>query len=232
MQLISIWSRKEAMRQFRFRVIAKEYWMRAIKYTWLLITLWLLVGCGSTIPRLDMAYKGNDSGAVVASVSNERTAYSHIALLIRPKGPPADLKDTPRGAIGYSVGFSKKPDFHIGYEHGDVQVARLPPGEYEIYGYEAVQTGLVTVTAGSDKFAPFAFSLKAGDAIYIGSFRTSVLNNRFGLPDPFSPSVRISDQLHRDLPIARAKDTSLPEVIRKNIPTAGDFRSTLFTSER
>jgi hypothetical protein len=206
--------------------------MKIFENAILVILLGVLTACGATIPRLDTEYKGSDSAAIIASVSNERTAYSHIALLIRPKNSSASAKDVPTGAIGYSLSFSKKPDFHVGYEHGDVKVAKLPPGDYEIYGYEAVQTGLVTVSAGSDKLAPLALTLRAGEAVYIGSYRTSVLTNRFGLPDPFQPSVRISDQLQRDLSIAKEKDTSLPEAIRKQIPNPSDFKSILFTSNR
>lgn len=209
-----------------------KHHMKVFKYACSLVSLWLLTACGSTIPRLDMSYKGTDAATIVASVSDYRTSYSHMALLIRAKSTASNSDEPLRGAIAYSLSFSKKPDFHIGYEHGDVLVSTLPPGEYEIYGFEAVQTGLITITGGSRKLTPVTLSLRAGEVLYIGSYTTTMLSDRFfGMPEPTLPRVKISDQSQRDISIARARAPALPETVRKFIPKASDFGSSIFSGD-
>jgi len=201
---------------------------KIIKILWLIA--FSLTGCGSTLPKLDTDYKGGDSAFIIASISNEKTAYSHTALLIRSKTPSSSSVAAAVGGISYRLSLSKNPDFHIGYEHGDVNILRLRPGNYEIFDFEAVQSGVASLQVGPDRMTPFTVSLRPNEVVYLGSYRTSVLRNRFGIPDPFLPSIRISDQSQRDISLARTKEPNLPQTIRKHIPTPRDFNNRIFTS--
>jgi hypothetical protein len=204
-----------------------------LKFKYLLIVLFITVlsGCAATAPQLDTNYQGADAGKVFASISTERTAYSVMSILVRSRTVTQEATNTPTAALQYSLSFSKSPDFHIGYEHGDVSILTLAPGDYEVFGFKMIQSGLVTVSASSDTLKPVPFTVRSGETHYLGGYRITVKNNSFGLPSPFLPKIWIRDKLERDLPIARNKEPGMPSVVQKIVPSAAAFENLVFVDQ-
>jgi hypothetical protein len=98
-------------------------------------------------------------------------------------------------------------DFKASTKWGVVTVARLAPGEYEIFNYNIGMNG-VGYFAGRDFSIPFL--IKPGEATYVGEYVafTSV-ERTLGAMQPMPPfSFLLSDEQERDLRIAGARLTA------------------------
>lgn len=139
--------------------------------------------------------------------------FHRIAL---PDGAP--VRDW-SGAISPSLGGAiylkvKNPDFE-GRETGHVVIRRLPPGDYVIdnfsFGGQLAGTSFFWSTA-----TPFAipFTIRSGGATYIGSFmRAPSLGTSLAPTLGASGYFVIADRSARDLPIARTRMPTLPDII-------------------
>lgn len=176
-------------------------------------------------------YAEQDGGYLVYSVGTIRIGmdfafpYSRTALL---DGSPVDDW---KGVIEPKLGGMwtlkiKKPDFD-GRESGHVIIRRLPPGQYAItnFAFGGQVPGIGSFDWSAVKPFEIPFSIKSGQATYIGSYMRSPsfgmsLQTLLGTAGFFV----VSDRSVRDLPIALRKNAALPvakiEVI--NVDTIGN----------
>lgn len=185
----------------------------------LLLSAALLGGC-ATVPELNTSYSGADAGQVVASINNNATAYSNMELRLRAVPGTGDRQKDPVGRLQYRMGMftSTEPEVWEGRAHGVVAVASLPPGRYEIFNYEMVQTGLVEITVRSREPLSIPFEVRAGQTVYLGAYEVSLRRNRLGLPDPFLPVIRIRDRFDRDMRVATQKGAKEANAVNATPP--------------
>lgn len=165
-------------------------------------------------------YDGADGGYLVYSVGTIRIGmqftFPYRRIASADETPTADWK----GEISPKMGGAwtmkaKNPDFQ-GFETGQIIVRRLLPGRYQIANFGFSGSGIGGVSYVWSSARPFAldFTVRAGRATYIGSFMRSPtpkeeLRSTLGYAGYFL----IADRSERDLPIARAKQPSLPDAI-------------------
>ena len=107
----------------------------------------------------------------------------------------------------------KDPDF-TGHETGQVVVRRVPAGRYAIENFAFFgQTPSASYNWSSAKPFSMQFTVAPNQATYIGSFIRAPslgtsLQGQLGAAGYFV----VSDQANRDVPIARGKLSSLPQV--------------------
>lgn len=163
-------------------------------------------------------YAGPDGGYLVYSVGDIALGldfdfqFHRVAL---PDGSPAnDWKGKIEPSLGGAIYLKvEDPDFE-GRETGHVRVRRLPPGEYVVDNY-AFGGQLAGTSYAWSSAKPFAirFTIQAGKAVYIGSFmRTVSLGTSLEPQLGASGFFVIADRSARDLPIARSRQPSLPDV--------------------
>lgn len=191
------------------------------------LVLLLLVGCttsGSTsdppgtsafdIGSLSGKYAGSDAGSlVIAIAAQDGTRYDDYWLYFRKKDRSAE------GEIwwGQQNPFDhRKLDINDNKEEGIVDIRRLPPGDYEIFNYQAHINSAPLQgrwKAKSDFSIPF--TIAAGRATYIGE----MMAVEIGSEKPFLGSRKhegayfvLTDKSARDVPIARTKEPNVGEV--------------------
>lgn len=165
-------------------------------------------------------YSENDGGYLVYSVGTIRIGmdfsfpYKRVAQL-----DGSSVNDW-SGVIEPKLGGMwtlkiKKPDFE-GRETGHVIIRRLPPGRYAItnFGFSGQIPGVGGIDWSAAKPFEIPFSIKPGQATYIGSFMRSPsfgtsLQPQLGAAGFFV----IADRSNRDLPIALRKNSLLPSAI-------------------
>lgn len=180
----------------------------------------LLAAVGPAVARDRFPeYRGDDGGFLIYAVGTIAIGmrfdfpYRRVAL---PNGEPVqDWTGTIAPAVGGAwVLKVKNPDF-IGRETGHVVVRRLPPGQYLIdqFGFSGGGVGMGVIDWSSA--VPFAirFTIKPGEATYIGSFMRAP-----SLGTPLEAQVNaagyflIADRNERDVPVARAKVPGLAQI--------------------
>lgn len=185
-----------------------------------LVCVAMLVPMGLAIARdRSPDYRGADGGFVVYAVGTIAIGmrfdfpYRRVAL---PDGTP--IQDW-TGTIAPTVGGAwvlrvKNPDF-AGRETGHVVVRRLPPGQYVIDQFAFAGGGIGMGVIDWSSAVPFSipFSIRPGEATYIGSFMRAP-----SLGTPLESEVNaagyflIADRSARDVPIARAKVPTLTSI--------------------
>ena len=164
-------------------------------------------------------YTAADGGYLVYSVGTIRIGMDFTFPYSRSALSDGTSVDDWKGEIEPTTGGAwtlkiKNPDFS-GFETGRVVIRRLPPGHYVItdfgFGGSSPLGGSYAWSSGK----PFTmdFDIRPGRATYIGSFMRS--------PTP-KPELRaqlgyagyflIADRSERDIPIARFKLATLPDI--------------------
>jgi hypothetical protein len=160
----------------------------------------------------DKDYQGEDAGYLVYSVGTVSIgmpftfSYRPTADGGRNAGKEWAGKIQPKlgGAIYLKV---KNPDFS-GEESGHVVVRRLPPGSYQVDKFNFGGSNLAGTSYHFSSAVPFAlpFSIRPGEATYIGSFmRAPSLGTKLQPELGAAGFFVISDRGPRDAPIAKAK---------------------------
>lgn len=179
----------------------------------------------------DKDYAGADAGYLVYAVGTVRIGmdfdFSYRRVGAADGGPAGAWggKIEPKlgGAIYLKI---KNPDF-TGEESGHVVVRRLPPGRYQVDKFLFAGSNLAGTSYRWSSAAPFAlpFSIRPGEATYIGSFMRAP-----SLGTPLQPVLGaagffvVANRADRDLPIARAKLPAGTE-IRTEVEDVSKFAS-------
>jgi len=157
-------------------------------------------------------YRGKDAGTLVValgSIGQPLNLYQwHYRKLGRASGD-ATFAYQPHNFLS-----SRQPDFN-GHETGIVQVLHLPPGDYEVYTFNAAGAGYAhSETLRPRKEFSLPFTIKAGEASYIGDFAavSVAASGPFGVSYTRDIYVVISDQHVRDAEAARKAEPGLLEM--------------------
>ncbi|MBP7704830.1 MAG: hypothetical protein KA105_06040 [Caulobacter sp.] len=178
----------------------------------LLAALLALVATPALAAKKAAAYDGADGGYLVYGVGTVAVGL-HFDFPYRRIATPdgaivSDWKGTIEPTLGGAIYLKiKNPDFE-GRESGHVVVRRLPPGDYLIENfafYGSSPTGAAYDWSAAKPFA-IRFTIKPGQATYIGSFMRAIsagtsLEPQLGAAGFFV----VADRSERDLPIARTR---------------------------
>jgi hypothetical protein len=178
-----------------------------------------LVSAGESWSRDLKDYSGDDAGFMVMSVGSDTSMGSRAityTLNFRNKGSGeiGTIKFTPHRPAVPFVG--TKRDFDGDDETGFVDVRRLAPGDYEIFGLSAAMYGVIGWHwKPTDEFS-IPFTIKPGVGTYLGSFTGIATSKRsvlsLGAPFPTGAYFVVSNREGRDLPIARRKVPALNQI--------------------
>lgn len=185
-----------------------------------LVCVAMLVPMGVAIARdTSPDYRGADGGFVVYAVGTIAIGmrfdfhYRRVALL--DGTPSQDWAGTIAPIVGGAwVLRVKNPDF-AGRETGHVVVRRLPPGQYVIDQFAFAGGGVGMGAIDWSSGVPFSirFSIRPGEATYIGSFmRAPSLGTPLESEGNAAGYFVIADRSKRDVPIARAKVPTLAAI--------------------
>ena len=156
-------------------------------------------------------YAGADAGYLVHSAGTVSIGmhfdFSYRRVATVDGAAVADWKGKIQPRLGGAIYLKvKNPDF-TGKETGHVVVTRLPPGNYEVHSFGfAGSTALGSVHWSPSKPFSLPFTIRPGEATYIGSFMRSPslgtsLQPKLGAAGFFV----VADRSDRDLPIARTR---------------------------
>ena len=178
----------------------------------------LMLSAASHAGALEGDYRGEDGGYLVYSVGTIRIgmqfefSYRRVAL-----SNGAEANDF-KGRIVPKVGGMwtlkvKNPDFS-GRETGHVVIRRLPAGRYVIdrFNFGGHLPGVGDFRWSPERPFALPFDIKPNRTTYVGSFMRAP-----SLGTALQPTLGavgffvITDRSARDLPVARAKLTTLPE---------------------
>jgi len=169
-----------------------------------------LMGCASDGP----SYAGQDAGFLVASIGAQpEVNFPNFRFRFRSRDHKYE------GSIRLPGKFESivtSGDFEAPTKWGAVTVARLAPGDYEIFNYEIGMNG-AGYFAGKDFSIPFV--IKAGEATYVGEYVAFTgVERTLGAVQPIPPfSFLLSDEQERDLRIAGAR---VPEITKARVTKA------------
>lgn len=170
------------------------------------------------------AYTGADAGCVIYAVGTidgfgMRFGFPYRRIAMPDGTPTKDWAGEIRPKVGGAIYLKiKDPDF-TGKETGHVVVRCLPPGMYEIDKFQFFGSipGLASYRWKPAKPFSMPFSIKSGEATYIGSFMR-------GLPLPGmvqeDPQMRggifvVANRSNRDIEIANGKIPSGMKVVQQ-----------------
>ena len=170
---------------------------------------WLVLPCASSAkPR---EYAGPDAGYLVYSVGTVRIGmhfdFSYRRLSTLEGAPAEDWRGKIEPKLGGAIYLKvKDPDF-TGEETGHVVVTRLPPGRYEVNSFAfAGMSARGSVHWSPAKPFALPFSIRSGQATYIGSFmRAPSLGTPLQAKLGAAGFFVVADRATRDLPIAKSR---------------------------
>jgi hypothetical protein len=179
------------------------------------ITSVLLSACATPFDSL-REYKGQDHGYVVLSMGQPSGNIAlPPSLTARRLGTPdLVLFEYPSGKRG-----SIAPDYESQASAGLIIEKKLPPGKYELYGFQIGNDG-DPLKFSSQILAPVQFSVKTGETSYVGSYLIS-LKIQPGAPTKkdgqvvtvetsgLALNIDISDESLRDIRIATTRNKEL-----------------------
>ena len=187
-----------------------------LRHLAIILALTLVAGCAGSIgPN----YSGADAGWLVVSIrTTNKNELQNTFLDLRVRSIILDIrsKDGERStAVVYDLnGSTITPrDFDNEDENGAVFVRAVPAGDYEIYNFSIIAfRGFAGIAISSKTDFSIPFSIQAGKASYVGSFKAypadegskSLISQLFTYPDVGIYFV-VTDESERDIPIARAK---------------------------
>jgi hypothetical protein len=179
-------------------------------------------------------YSGDDAGFMVIAMGSgtsvESRAISYTLNFRRKESSEVGtISFTPhRPALPF---LGTKRDFDEPNETGFVDVRKLAPGEYEIYGISAAMYGTLQWRwQPKDEFS-IPFTISPGVATYLGDFRGVGTSERsawsLGAPLPTGAYFVVSNRADRDVPIARRKAPTFDQV-NPAVPTEAVINSRYF----
>lgn len=157
-------------------------------------------------------YSGKDAGCLVYSVGTAVMGMKFVFPYKRVATEDSRAVNDWAGRIEPRVGGAvylkiKEPDFS-GEETGHVVVRCLPPGRYEVgsFKFGGFVPGVAAFTYSAGKPFSLPFTVRSGEATYIGSFiRAPSLGTPLGKTLGAKGYFVIADRASRDLPIANGK---------------------------
>jgi hypothetical protein len=170
-----------------------------------------LAGCASDGP----SYAGQDAGFLVASIGAQpEVNFPNYKFRFRSRDHKYEGSIRLPGNFESLVG--SNGDFEASTKWGVVTVARLAPGDYEIFNYNIGMNG-VGFFAGKDFSIPFV--IKPGEATYVGEYiALTAVERTLGVMQPMPPfGFLLSDEQERDLHVARAR---VPEIAKAPVTKA------------
>ncbi len=186
------------------------------------ITIVSISGCAGTGSAL-LDYKGEDAGSVVLSLGQ-----SDNPLMISPTLSGYRLGASDEFELQYPAnleGVVLLDEWQSG--SGTVVAKKLPPGEYEI-NRANFSVGIDAFRFSTLLVRPVRFSIKPGEASYIGAYLVILKTPKSKLTDEpgkvnvilvsdLALDVRISDEQKRDLQSARNRYPELKLNVIKNM---------------
>lgn len=174
--------------------------MRALlRGLWALSCAALLAGCSAI--GLQRDHTGADAGRVLIGIgAAENTSFSQYTLHYRRIGREAEAAPFKGAFVMHQRSVIHRAwqtrDYDVPGEAGIVVVQAIPAGDYEIYNFEISDSGGTHTTRAWSRH-PFSirFSVRAGEAVYLGNYQA----NRIGAGALFV----VSNRLDRKLAIAR-----------------------------
>jgi hypothetical protein len=164
----------------------------------------------------DRDYRGEDGGYLVYSVGAPNNLglpywFSYHRTATVDGRPAEDWKDRIYPRLGGAIYLRmKRPDF-TGAETGQVHVQRLPSGSYVVdeFHFDGLLPGVVTYSWSSGKPFSLPFTIRPGEATYIGTFmRFPSLGTSLQPVLGAAGFFVVADRSERDLSVAKTK---LPE---------------------
>lgn len=197
-------------------------------FGWALITL-SLASCGATktAARSEALAppSSTESAYLIATIgvktSGENSSvFSVTRLRYRQIGTPAG------GTISFAnnMWFPSPTAFTTSTSKGGTAILALKPGNYEIFNVEFYYNrGQFETTFRVERDFSLPFTLKAGEALYLGEFIAETMwgRNIFGIPIPAGGYFRRDDKRERDLPLLKSVDAA----VSKYQITFDDLRS-------
>lgn len=178
---------------------------------WIALVSLLVAGCAATIPT---DYAGADAGYVVIGMGFlDRTPYSPVRLKFRRPGQEGEGEFF---FTNYSGGPfpGSRADYRTGDESGAVQVARLAPGRYEIFNFDA-RFGSPLGDRHYRARQPFsiAFDVRPNDVVYLGNFQVNPIRMTASEGRALSGDAGVffvvEDRSQADLSFAKARVPAL-----------------------
>lgn len=164
----------------------------------------------------DRDYDGPDGGLLIYSAGSIAIPINFAFRYKRIRNPAGGQVSDWSGTIGCGcVGLLRAraggADYQ-GRETGRVHIRRLPPGDYEVFNFGfGGSIGSTMVTTRSARRFSIPFTIRAGEATYIGNFARAP---SLGTPLQRQLGARgffvISNKAERDLAIARQRRSDLP----------------------
>jgi tetratricopeptide (TPR) repeat protein len=196
---------------------------------------WEIGGPASQDEYTETDYTGPDAGYVVLSVSLHDAEVGINSLALDAERTDGETR-TAFWLRTSNLFKSQKHDFATGKGFtevlGDVVVRALPPGDYILSRYFA----FAGANCGHSGFATsfsVPFSVKKGEAVYLGNFRFEPITWHliWGSSCSAGGYFVVSNEEARDLPVAKTKRPQLPETISRQLPDTAALNLPMFRSE-
>jgi len=192
----------------------------------------LLGGCASDSGRIPEDYSDADRGWLVLSMlTTNDNRFRNTFLRIRSKDGSRNTfvqytSNRIAGDFGAPINSRQPRDFDTANENGNVLVRPLPAGDYEIYSFSAAGWGW-ELEPPTDFSIPF--SIQAGSASYIGSFKVHPIfgTNILGTSNQPGMFFVVTDETERDLAVARSKSAGIGS-IQSVVPNVDQIGSPAF----
>lgn len=175
--------------------------------TALLLCLLALTGCATRNLPLDRALDpAGPNGVVMGSITYTGAFPAAYSVFYRPIGRAAAPAKFSSGEAVMQVARAAPNEFVDHELKGNLFVAELPPGEYEVFNWQ-VATGRTHASA-VDAFS-LRFTVAPGRVTYLGNFAFAQLRN-------ISVEVGVAEVVHRDaierdLSVFRSRYTRLAD---------------------
>lgn len=187
---------------------------------WISIFLAALSSAPAFAAGKNQDYREADAGCLIYSVGTIKIGMRFTFPYGRIKSQNNQLVKDWSGKIEPKVGGAiylkiKNPDFSGG-ETGHVVIRCLPPGEYEVgsFSFSGSVPGIGGYTWSPAEPFSLPFSIRSGEATYIGSFmRAPSLGTSLQPVLGAAGFFVIADRSERDLPIATGRIPTAMKVI-------------------
>jgi hypothetical protein len=178
------------------------------------VALALICACTTPFDKL-RDYSGQDSGHVVLSLGQPVGSIALTStLFMRRLGTP-DLVEIECAPIKSNA----VPDFESQTDSGMVIMKKLPPGEYEIYGFQLGINGDFMTLSGQLS-SPVRFSVRQREVSYIGNYSLQLVQQADTTAtqkgqvvtvavSALALKMKMSDAQKRDIKIATTRNTAL-----------------------
>jgi hypothetical protein len=194
-----------------------------------------LAGCATIYPPLPGDSPSPQAGSLVLSLASaEKYPTTMHTLKIRRRGEDAGYQVSYRPLSNLFPALTPQ-DFSEGAANGVVVVGSIPPGDYEVQNFSSSRYGYpVSRTFSSQVDAAIPFSIRPGEATYIGEYQAREVNGRnlFGAEFTVMIYFVVTDKSDRDLGVAARKMPALQgRKANKEILRGGQSRTPLIRTD-